>query len=151
MNMTMFLVMSAVLLLAMVACEKEEGGNETNISSYLSDRSHHTGENCMDCHRSGGSGEGWFTVAGTVYRSDKSTVYPGATVRLYTGPAGTGNLRSTIEVDRKGNFHTTEAVDFGSGLYPVVEGAQGSRSMNSAISNGQCNSCHGSGDRIWTE
>lgn len=151
-KMRLLLVMSGVLLLAMSACEKGEGENETNISSYLSERSHHTGDNCMNCHQSGGPGEGWFTVAGTVYRSDKSSVYPGATVRLYTGPAGTGSLMATIEVDKKGNFHTTEAVDFGSGLYPVVEGDQGSRSMNSAISNGQCNSCHGSGtDRIWTE
>jgi hypothetical protein len=85
-----FPVFLAILVLVTVSCEKEEGENETKISSYQSDESHHAGENCMNCHRSGGSGEGWFTIAGTVYGGDRTTPYPQATVLLYTGSEGTG-------------------------------------------------------------
>jgi hypothetical protein len=134
------------------ACEKEEGENETNISSYQSNDSHHMGENCMECHKSGGSGAGWFTVAGTIYESNKTDTYPNATVRLYTGPDGTGNLKATIEVDQLGNFYTTENIDFGSGLYTVVEGTMGTKSMGPSLSNGKCNSCHGvSTDPVWVQ
>ena len=138
-------------LMAIQSCEENEHENETVISAYGSDESHRAGENCMNCHRSGGSGEGWFTVAGTVYDEAKSSPYPNATVRLYTGPDGTGDLEGSIEADQLGNFYTTEAIDFGSGLYVLVEGAELTNHMISAVSNGQCNSCHGaSTDRIWT-
>ena len=126
-----------------IACEKEEGENETKISSYQSDESHHTGENCMECHRSGGSGEGWFTIAGTVYGNDKTTPYPGATVRLYTGQGGSGTLKTTVEVDQKGNFYTTEGIDFGTGLYTRVEGASTTAEMVTPLTTGQCSQCHG--------
>lgn len=122
-----------------------------NISKYLSERSHNMGMNCMDCHKDGGEGDGWFVVAGTVYDEQLVNTYPGATVKLYTGPDGTGTLVHTIEVDTKGNFHTTEDIDFGAGLYPVVVGNLETKDMSSSISSGQCNSCHGvSTGKIWT-
>lgn len=63
------------------------------------------GMNCMDCHKENGGGNGWFVVAGTVfYDSLQVTPYPGATVKLYTGPNGTDTLVHTIEVDTKGIF-----------------------------------------------
>ena len=34
----------------------------------------------MSCHKSGGAGEGWFTIAGTVYDGTKNATYPNATV-----------------------------------------------------------------------
>ena len=106
----------------------------------------------MGCHASGGSGEGWFSVAGTVYDSLKTSTYPNATVRLFTGPNGTGNLELTVEVDALGNFYTTENIDFGNGLYTSVEGNSDIIHMNSIVTTGQCNSCHGvSTDRIWTQ
>ena len=137
-------------VLAIQSCEKEENENETNISSYNSSKSHHAGENCISCHKSGGPGEGWFTIAGTIYDDTKSAVYPGATVRLYTGPDGTEDLKATVEVDQRGNFYTTATIDFGSGLYVLVEGDELTNHMNPKISTGACNSCHGASvDRIW--
>ena len=143
-------IVSGALLFT--ACEKEEGENETSISSYRSDDSHHTGENCMNCHRSGGPGEGWFNVAGTVYDKDLNTPYPNATIRLYEGPGGTGTLKAIVEADQKGNFYTTEQIDFGEGLYAVAEGETTTRFMGSALTSGQCNQCHGeSTGRIWVK
>lgn len=129
--------------LFMSACEKEEGENETKISSYSSNESHHTGDNCMNCHRSGGSGEGWFQIAGSVYHEDQSTPYPNATIRLYSGPEGSGDLKATVEVDLKGNFYTTESIDFGNGLYAMAEGESESSYMETLLTDGQCNRCHG--------
>jgi hypothetical protein len=139
------------ILVAIHSCEDDEHENETVISSYGSDESHRAGENCMTCHRSGGSGEGWFTVAGTVYDETKTSTFANATVRFYTGPDGTGDLEARVEVDQLGNFYTTEAIDFGSGLYVLVEGNELTNPMISKVNDGQCNSCHGADtDRIWT-
>ena len=139
-----------VLIVALQACEKE-GGNETNISSFSSKKSHNMGQNCMNCHKNGGEGEGWFLAAGTVYDSLKVNTYPNATVKLFTGPNGTGTLKHTIQVDGLGNFYTTESIDFGSGLYPAVVGKNSTKYMSSTTGNGQCNSCHGSSaDKIYT-
>ncbi|MDP4828094.1 MAG: hypothetical protein NWR73_10425, partial [Flavobacteriales bacterium] len=75
-----------------------------------------------------------------------------STVRLYSGPDGSGNLVHTIEVDSKGNFYTTEDVNFGNGLYPAVEGPTSTQYMSTPITVGTCNNCHGqSTDRIWGE
>lgn len=136
----------AMLFGAMVftqSCEKEGEENETNISRYGDDDSHNMGQNCMNCHKSGGQGEGWFNVAGTVYNAAFTNVQPNGTVKLYTGPDGTGTLKYTIEVDGKGNFYTTENIDFGSGLYPSVTGTSGDvQYMGTSITTGACNSCH---------
>ncbi len=139
-------------MLGFQACEKEGSENEANISAYNSTSSHHMGQECMNCHQAGGSGEGWFIVAGTVYDNAKTNTYPNATVKLYTGTNGSGDLVATIEVDGNGNFYTTENVNFGSGLYPVVEGSAGTKAMNSSITTGNCNSCHGNSvNKIWVE
>ncbi|MCK5066673.1 MAG: hypothetical protein KAR16_04520 [Bacteroidales bacterium] len=146
------LPVAIIAVFAIHSCEENENENETKISSYNSTESHKAGQNCMTCHKSGGSGEGWFTVAGTVYDSTKAATFPNATVRLFTGPEGTGNLIMDIEVDGNGNFYTTESIDFGNGLYTLVEGNLITKHMNSVISTGQCSSCHGvSTDRVWVK
>lgn len=137
-----------VLLFVFMACEDEnesgENSGETMISRFNETESHNAGQNCMNCHKQGGSGEGIFTVGGTIYNSARTAVYPNATVKLYTGPNGTGTLVKTIEVDGKGNFYTTETIAFGTGLYPTVTGTTGSVSaMGPSITTGQCYSCHG--------
>ena len=132
------------------SCEKENE-NETKISRFNSDESHKNGQNCMSCHLSGGSGEGWFTVAGSVYDSNLNATYPNAFVELYTGPNNTGTLVATIEGDALGNFYTTENVELGDGLYPSVVGKIESKYMVGAITSGECNLCHGvSTEKIWT-
>ena len=117
---TTLLLISSLLMIVLQSCEKEsENENESKISSNGSNNSHHTGQDCMNCHKQSGSGEGWFVVAGSVYNSLKTIAYPNPTVKLYTGPNGTGTLKYTIQGDALGNFFTTASIDFGSGLYPV--------------------------------
>lgn len=138
-------------LLMFTSCEKEsEGGNETNLSSNGSSESHNMGRNCMDCHQKGGEGEGWFTVAGTLYNELNNSPAPNGLVELYTGPNGTGKVAYTLEVDSRGNFYTTENINFGNGLYPVAVSSQSRKYMPDAVTSGQCNSCHGdSTHKIW--
>ena len=140
------------LTIVFTSCEKEEfGENETLISRHSDNESHNTGQNCMNCHTGGGSGDGWFTIAGSVFDALNADPYPNATLKLYTEPNGSGTLIKTIEVDGKGNFYTTENVDFTNGLYANLTATNGNEiHMISAISTGQCNSCHGdSTDKIW--
>ncbi len=147
---TTLIVILGLFMVIFSSCKSD--GNDKNISKYLSERSHNMGMNCMQCHKENGGGVGWFVAAGTVYDEQLVNTYPGATVKLYSGPNGTGTLIHTIEVDTKGNFHTTEAIDFGAGLYPVVVGNLETKKMGNSISMGQCNSCHGSNTgRIWTK
>ncbi|HEY3389006.1 MAG TPA: hypothetical protein VGK38_05505 [Prolixibacteraceae bacterium] len=149
---TILILASSLFVITLQSCSKEsDGENESKISSHGANDSHNMGQNCMGCHSQGGSGSGWFVVAGTVYNSAKTITYPNATVKLYTGANGTGTLKYTIQGDAKGNFYTTENIDFGSGLYPSVQGSTGTQNMSTAITMGQCNSCHGvSTDKIWT-
>ena len=144
----MIMVISTMVVLQ--SCKKDE--NETKISSYNDTESHNIGQNCMNCHYSGGSGEGWFTLAGTVYDSLKTSPYPNTTIKLYSGPNETGNFLGTIEVDGLGNFYTTNQIEFGNGLYPSASGNTTTKRMVTPVISGQCNSCHGqSVDRIWTK
>lgn len=129
---------------------KRENGNETKISAFNKTESHNMGKNCMECHKAGGGGEGWFNLAGTVYKPDLATTYPNTTVALYTQPNGQGMLKYTLQVDGRGNFYSTESIDYSSGLYPVVRSDTASMAMPTAVMAGNCNSCHGvSTSKIW--
>ena len=148
-----YVAFAAVVIFIMQSCGKEDGGNRTNISQTGGTRSHHMGQNCMDCHNPNGEGAGWFNAAGTVYTQDSSSTYTNPVVQLYTAPDSVGNqvLVATINGDAKGNFYTTASINFGTGLYPVVVGATRSRAMNATITQGACNGCHGvSTGRIYT-
>jgi hypothetical protein len=149
-NMKKILVLSvafaAILFLTLESCNKEDdnGCGATNISSTGGTKSHNAGANCMNCHYDGGGGEGCFTVAGTTYNSGETSVYPNATIKLYTQPEGAGQLIATISGDSYGNFFTTAGVDFSGGLYPVMTGTSGEyEAMYQPITSGACNSCHG--------
>ncbi len=137
-----------IVLIAISSCKK---GNTTEVSTAGSDKSHNMGRNCMDCHKSGGSGDGWFNVGGTVYDSMGVNTFSNATVRFFTGPKGTGVLKYSFPVDAKGNFYTTNSVDFTTGLYASVQGPTSIHYMLTTLPSGQCNSCHGvSQGHIWT-
>jgi len=146
-----FIIFPFIVLAILIFQSCEENENETLVSANNGTKSHNMGENCMSCHKSGGEGEGWFVVAGTVYNNKFSAVEPNGVVKLYTGVAGTGTLRGTIYVDGNGNFYTTNTIDFTGGLYPTVTGKSGSvSSMDSPVTDGKCNSCHGSStDKIF--
>lgn len=139
-----FLFSLILILLVFSQCKHENENNENLVSKHNGTKSHNDGTNCMNCHKSGGNAEGFFTIAGSVYDSLAQHVYPNATIRLYSGANGTGTLIASVEVDAKGNFYTTEKVDFGSGLYPSVTGTTGNKNyMSSKTLSGACASCHG--------
>jgi len=145
-----FMTIISSILIVLQSCKKEK--NEVSISSHNQTESHNMGQNCMSCHISGGSGEGWFNIAGTVYDSLQTSTVPNTTIKLYTGPNGTGSLKETIQVDGLGNFFSTNNIDFGSGLYPAVTGTISTKFMSTSITTGQCNSCHGvSTIKIWAK
>ncbi len=154
-TLTSAIVIAFASFIMMQSCKKDnknENNNETNISASGGHESHNMSQNCMNCHKQGGEGKGWFNAAGTAYDSLLTSTYPNIIVRLYTGPDGTGTLKNTIYGDANGNFFTTEAIDFSAGLYPSVSGNSTTKYMGSAISMGQCNSCHGvSTGKIWTK
>ena len=107
-------------------------------------------DNCMaqGCHQKGAT-QGGFIVGGSLYQADSVTRYPNGYVELYSQPPDSlGNPGDTvvakIEVDGVGNFYTTHPIDLSQGLYPRVTSSQGyKRSMQGAITDGACNSCHG--------
>jgi cytochrome c553 len=133
------------------SCEKEdEGCDEDNISIAGDDESHNAGQNCMQCHYDGGEGEGCFVVAGTVYDSLQQNTKTSGSIEFYTEPNGQGQLIKTVAIYKKGNFFTTDLFNL-QGLYPVSVGTNGSKQyMGSALTSGQCNSCHGvTTNKIW--
>ena len=135
--------------LVFFSCKKDKAGRGIKTSSYNDNSSHDVGTACMNCHNSGGSNQYWWTVAGTVFKPDSTSLNPNSTVYLFSGPNGTGNLILTLPVDEKGNFYTSSSVSFGSGLYPEVKSSSGEiRYMQSSTTNGNCNSCHNSSKRI---
>ncbi len=139
-------LLAGVFLFA--GCETDDE-NKTLISRFNSDNSHKTGENCMVCHKAGASGKGWFTIAGSVYKSDRETPYAGSVINFYSEPNGAGLLRYTLEVDKKGNFYTTEPLNF-QGLYVSAKGGDNQVFMAQPVANGACNSCHNNRSvRIW--
>ena len=147
-SVLLFIFLMLTFLLSFYSCEKEEACDEDNISEQGDDDSHNMGQNCMQCHKLGGEGEGCFVVAGTVYDTLSINTLNSGKIELFTGPDGTGNLVHTIQVDSKGNFYTTENFDI-AGLYPVLTGPSGNKSyMGSSLTSGQCNYCHSSSNRI---
>ncbi len=110
------------------------------------------GVNCLSCHNIGGSNPYQYSVAGTVYEINLQKFYPDATLYLYSGPQGSGDLVATIEVDGNGNFYTTELIDLGNGqgtgVYPAIVGRNIDSPihyMNERTNEGGCSnsSCHG--------
>ena len=140
-----------IMLITLQSCTEDEYGSIEN-STTGSDESHNAGKDCMSCHKPGGGEAPAWKVAGTVYNEALTAVNSNATVKLYTGPDGTGTLKYTIQVDKKGNFYTSSAIDFAGGLYPTVTGATSTYSMSTPITSGACNSCHDgvSRSRVWT-
>jgi hypothetical protein len=139
-NLIIAAIVCAIPFLAIISCNKTMNSQPENYES------HHEGDNCMRCHKKGGHSVGRFTVAGTVYDSQQQVTIPNPVVKLYTAPNSGGTLVVTIYGDGKGNFYTTESIDFSVGLYVVVSGkdATSTSPMASSITDGACNSCHGS-------
>jgi hypothetical protein len=145
-------ILSIFLLSILFSCENEESGEQKDITSTsLSSESHNNGQNCMDCHKNGGQGDGWFNMAGSVYNSTRTIPYITASIELRTAQSGGGTLIKKVEVDQNGNFYTTNPIDFGTGLYVSVVGGTSTQYMSSKVTNGACNYCHNSSNRIWAD
>lgn len=125
--------------------------NDPQISRFGENESHNEGMNCMSCHYRSNKAEGWFTLSGTIFDN------PGnSTVELFTALGEPPIM--VIEVDARGNFYTTEAIDYEpSGLYVGVRDPNGNLEImergntpeenigvgpNGEIFNGSCNACH---------
>ncbi len=137
-------------LISFSSCEKNRTCKETNNSSAGSTESHNFGQNCLACHTKGEKGEGCFNIAGSVSDSLLTSPLTAGKVHLYSLPNGGGTLMYSFDIDGKGNFHTTNAVDY-TGLYAVVESASGNKKyMSSSLSSGACNACHGvTTSKLW--
>lgn len=117
------------------------GSAPSGGSSSASTSSHNAGADCTRCHG--------FTVSGTAYRSDGTTVYPGAVIRLTTAPGDNATAVLTMTADRSGNFYAGSSVSFGQGLFATATGTTGAvASKTAAITSGACNRCHSAGQRI---
>ena len=137
------------VLLLVIGCSEDKP--ISNISKSNEDQSHNMGQNCMTCHKDNGSGKGIFIVAGTVYTSDFSATNPNATIYLTSQENGNGEVLATIEVDKKGNFFTTEQIILTNAFPYITNSNNESIYMSTAASTGQCNSCHGvSTSKIYT-
>lgn len=150
------ILLAAVFILATIACNKssDEEPVPTIISStHGSTKSHNTGQACLSCHQSGGSGAsaGIFAVGGSVYNKTGSAVNPNGTLYFWSGPGGTGNLLATLQVDGNGNFYTTAVLIPGTGAYMQIKGTSGDSQTMPALNNfGNCNGCHGvTAPKIW--
>lgn len=142
-------IFSLFLIFFCFSCELE---NENTLSQVDED-SHNSGNDCLLCHKSQGNGEGIFSIAGTVYDSLKQSVYTNARVYVYNGPNTSGVLLFSIPVDQSGNFYTSTKVDFTKDIYVGVKSNNGTMLyMNSKLTAGNCNSCHGKAtDYIWVK
>jgi hypothetical protein len=128
--------------LAVLACGGSSSSSPTTPSGTTSGTgSHNAGKNCLSCHS--------FTAAGTAYKSDGTTAYPGAIIRLTTAGGGGGTVLATLTADPSGNFYTSSAITFGSGVYVTATGTGGATTpMGPAITSGACTACHTTGNRI---
>lgn len=139
--------LSAALALGACGGPAPGGGGDGGVSGEYglshtgSTRSHNVGQDCLNCHKEGGIGDGVFSVAGTVYNG--ATPATSGSVYLYADLAKTV-LVATLEVDAYGNFYTIEPISQLSGpggvagVYAKVNGT----SMPGVVSNGSCNECH---------
>jgi mono/diheme cytochrome c family protein len=141
-RIVIFILLPLGFGLLFFSCEKEGACDEYNVSQSNGSKSHNFGNNCMQCHQSGGEGEGCFVAAGSVKNAALTAPATSGQVEFYTLPNGGGTLKYTVQIDAKGNFYSTEAMTL-TGLYPAIKNATGTMYMGSALSSGACNSCHG--------
>lgn len=92
-----------------------------------------------------------FSISGTLYDNDRTTIYTNADIELYDDSYGSGTLITSLEVDAYGNFYTTEAMTNNT-YYPAIRdnGTVPARMIYKPIptapthvGNLHCGSCHG--------
>lgn len=132
-----------LIAFSLVTAGCDDDGTKTLISAYGKTKSHNAGDDCLDCHTKGGEGKGRFNAAGTVYEADLISPFPNTTVHVWSEPEATGDSITVIEVDGKGNFYTTEAIDWTGGRFLTVTSDTDTMHMTLPTTLGSCNGCHG--------
>jgi len=131
---------------AALSCKRNENNCGTTVVSvpFLS-RSHNAGLDCAKCHVQGSTGKGCFTISGTVYQLNGIETNPNAVLNLRTQPNGGGDIRHIISTDGKGNFFTTNTINWADSLYVELFNPNGGtlyKSMPINSFEGSCNTCH---------
>lgn len=105
----------------------------------------------MSCHIAADTATYNFAVAGSVFKSDKTTPSPNGILYFWSEFGGTGLLVATLEIDAVGNFFTTSSILPAFGAYPQMRGTSGAiKTMPILAYTGNCNSCHGVNEApIW--
>ncbi|MDP1727829.1 MAG: hypothetical protein Q8M15_13675 [Bacteroidota bacterium] len=138
-----FVIVTGVLLFS---CSHYDELQKNPKESGLEEESHLTGENCSSCHNKNNSEaarEGWWTIAGSVYKSNGQE-QTNATMELWEKPNKQGKLIKMLQSDSKGNFYTNQIINFNGGCYPSIRVGSKSISMDTTQFNGgSCNGCHG--------
>jgi len=134
----------SVILFSGISLISCDNAKKNLISQHGQSKSHKAGRECLECHRSGGSGSGNFALAGTVYQSDGISVYPNASIQIWTESMASGTILETIEVDAKGNFFTTDPIEINSGYFFAAVDNNLAAHMLAPVTNGACNDCHDS-------
>ena len=130
-------VTAITLVIIAISCEEE---------GEIAGGSHNTGKNCLGCHSD-------FKLAGSVYDKTLSSPLSGITIKVTSQANGAGSVLATLTSDASGNFHTSNSISFGSGVYVSAQKGSGAvKYMGSAITTGGCNACHGSStSKLWVE
>ncbi len=142
---TLLAIGALIMLLQASSCKRKENNcTAIRVSILGVGNSHNNGQQCQSCHAYQGVGTGCFTVAGSIYRDNGVDPYRDGEIRLYTEPNGQGNNKGTLYTDARGNFYTTQSIDFSADLYPVlVDGDDNKYFMITPVTEGNCNRCHG--------
>ncbi|HEY3358733.1 MAG TPA: hypothetical protein VGQ83_36130 [Polyangia bacterium] len=113
-------------------------------ATTLPNGQHNAGNDCMGCHKSGGSASSFaWTVAGTLYTgASSSSAIASATIRVTDSKGKVVDLVTASN----GNFYTSTSLSFP--LKVQASKCPDSAAMSSQPSSGACNSCHNSGFRI---
>jgi cytochrome c553 len=140
-----YILVIALFSMFTIACSHyEELSKNSTDSKSGDDESHNPGQDCGSCHNKSGSEaalEYWWTVAGTVFKTNGSA-QKSATIELWTKPGKQGTMVKRLVTDDLGNFYTDQILNFQGGVYPVIITASDEKKMSSAFSGGSCNSCH---------
>jgi hypothetical protein len=139
MNKIISVVIALLIILSAISCEQEKNNGAMGSS-------HNAGKNCISCHSN-------FKLAGSVYNKSFTKIYSGVKIKVTTQSNGQGSVLVTMNSDNSGNFYTGTSISFGSGVFVSAENTSGTvQYMNTSITSGACNSCHGSStSKMWAE
>jgi hypothetical protein len=148
-NFPVFILTFIFLTFVLISCKKGSGSLSSENGQH---KSHNHGKVCLECHGTGGDNDYWWTVAGSIYKSDLTTYNPNGAVYFYNGKQPSGVLVKTIQVDGNGNLFTTDKLNNTDSLYIGLQNTSGDvMYMPAPTVDFNCNNCHDgtTNPRIW--